>query len=317
MVVEHVPVLAEEVVAFLGLRPGGTYLDCTVGAGGHAARILAAAPEARLVGIDKDARALALARERLAAFGPRVVLVHRDFRHLRAVLEELGIPAVDGVLFDLGASTQQLLTPERGFSYAYDAPLDMRMNEEDEVTAADLVNSLAEEELAELIFKYGEEKWARRIAAFIAKRRARQPITTTGQLVEVIKAAIPAAARRRGPHPAKRTFQALRIAVNDELTSLRMGLREAVEVLKTGGRIVVISFHSLEDRIVKHFFRDLGSARAGAPGVLPGKGVLKVLTPRPVVPSEREVRANPRARSAKLRAAEKVGAGVITGEEGE
>ncbi|HAA90422.1 MAG: Ribosomal RNA small subunit methyltransferase H [Thermoanaerobacterales bacterium 50_218] len=293
---EHKPVLVEEVLHYLAVREGGIYVDCTVGGGGHALRILQQiGSRGRLIGIDRDKKALLKAQEVLAPYSGQVTLIHKNFSEIKVVMEELEISQVDGFLFDLGVSAIQLLTPERGFSYNYDAPLDMRMDQEGtKVTAYDLVNKLSEEELAAIISRYGEEKWARRIARFIVDYRRKAPIATTGQLVEIIKAAIPAAARRRGPHPAKRTFQALRIAVNDELSSIVRGVEDAIPLLKPGGRIVVISFHSLEDRTVKNIFKKWESEKC-----------LKILTRKPVVPTTGEVKNNPRARSAKLRAAER------------
>ncbi len=218
--------MLEDTLHYLAPKEGGIYVDCTLGAGGHAKEILARiGPRGRLIGIDRDREALERAKERLAEFGEQVTYVAGDFRYVENILKELGIASVDGILFDLGVSSFQLLDPRRGFSYMYDAPLDMRMDETSEVTAADLVNNLPEEQLASLIRRYGEERWAKRIASFIVERRKKHPFRTTGELVEVIKAAIPAAARRRGHHPAKRTFQALRIAVNDELNALAEGLR--------------------------------------------------------------------------------------------
>ncbi|MGB9791738.1 MAG: 16S rRNA (cytosine(1402)-N(4))-methyltransferase RsmH [Thermacetogeniaceae bacterium] len=305
--IEHQPVMLKETLEFLAPREGGTYVDCTLGAGGHAKEILSRiGPGGRLIGIDKDREALERARERLAEFGDRVTYVAGDFRYLKDILKELSIASVDGVLFDLGVSSFQLLDPRRGFSYMFDAPLDMRMDETIEITAADLVNNLPEEQLASLIWRYGEEKWAKRIASFIVERRKRHPFRTTGELVEVIKAAIPAAARRKGHHPAKRTFQALRIAVNDELNALVEGLRAGVSLLRENGRIVVISFHSLEDRIVKRTFLELASSGicSDAGDDSYGNRRLRILTKKPLVPTPEEVKMNPRARSAKLRAAE-------------
>ncbi|MCL4425216.1 MAG: 16S rRNA (cytosine(1402)-N(4))-methyltransferase RsmH [Firmicutes bacterium] len=292
----HTPVLLEEVLEYLNCRPGGTYIDATVGEGGHAAAILEkSGPEGRIIGLDQDPEAIRATAEKLAGFGPRAKLYNLNFRRLQEVAAELDGP-VDGVLFDLGVSSRQLDLVERGFTYREEGPLDMRMNLETERTAAELVNHLPERELSSLIYRYGEERWASRIARFILAARKRGPISTTRELVEIIKAAIPAAARRKGPHPAKRTFQALRIAVNDELGALQEGVRQAVEVLSPGGRLVVISFHSLEDGKVKGIFREFGEK---------GNGQLRIITRKPVLPREEEVTANPRARSAKLRAAEK------------
>lgn len=311
--IEHQPVMLAETLEFLTPREGGTYVDCTLGAGGHAKEILARiGAKGHLIGIDKDREALERAKERLAVFGEQVTYIAGDFRHLGDILRDLRISRVDGILFDLGVSSFQLLDPRRGFSYVHDAPLDMRMDESSGITAADLVNRLPEEELATLILRYGEERWAKRIASFIVERREKRPFTTTGELVEVIKDAIPAAARRKGHHPAKRTFQALRIAVNDELTALAEGLRAGVSFLQKGGRIVVISFHSLEDRIVKRTFQELASPCicGGEDDCRCGRGRLRILTKKPLVPTSQEIEKNPRARSAKLRAAEGCSSGL-------
>lgn len=313
MFARHQPVLLAEVLEFMQPTSGGVYLDCTVGAGGHAAAILAAcAPDGRLVGIDRDQDAIELARARLAPFGERVHLVHGNFADLETITAGFGIARVDGVLFDLGVSSMQLDEEERGFSYQAEAFLDMRMDRTQELTAADVVNQLPEKELAAVILRYGEEKWAARIAKKIVEARERESILTTGRLVEVVKEAIPAVARRHGGHPARRTFQAIRIKVNDELKLLSRGLVGAVSLTRTGARICAISFHSLEDRIVKTTFSDL-ARRCTCPPGLPqcgcsGQAKLKILTRKPVKPSPAELSANPRARSAKLRAAEKIGA---------
>ncbi|GAB6932568.1 16S rRNA (cytosine(1402)-N(4))-methyltransferase RsmH [Calditerricola satsumensis] len=308
----HEPVLLEEAVGALAVRPDGVYVDCTVGGGGHSARIAERlGPDGLLIALDQDDAALEAAARRLAPYRDRVRLVKRNFRHLAAVLAELGIARVQGVLFDLGVSSPQFDEAERGFSYRFDAPLDMRMDPERPITAADLVNTLTEAELAELLRRYGEERFAKAIAREMVRARARKPIETTGELVEIVKRAIPAPARRTGPHPARRTFQALRIAVNDELDALREGLEAAVAHLATGGRVAVITFHSLEDRICKQAFREWSRGCICPPG-LPvcacgRRPLVRVLTKKPIVPSEDEVRRNPRARSAKLRVAERVG----------
>lgn len=293
---EHKSVLLNEAIQYLSVKEGGIYLDCTLGAGGHAQEILKRLHgTGRLIGLDRDKEALLRVSEFLSPYSDQVTLVQQNFAEVQKVLQELKITGIDGVIFDLGVSSYQLLTAERGFSYNYDSFLDMRMNQDsDGLTAYELVNKLNEKELAKIIFQYGEEKWAKRIAQFIVKYRQKKDIATTGELVEVIKAAIPAAARRKGPHPAKRTFQALRIYINDELTAISKGISEVINFLKPGGRIVVISFHSLEDRLIKRFFLEKkGSA-------------LTVLTRKPVVPSLSEKENNPRARSAKLRAAERL-----------
>ncbi|HHT02132.1 MAG TPA: 16S rRNA (cytosine(1402)-N(4))-methyltransferase RsmH [Firmicutes bacterium] len=313
MAFSHQPVMPDQVLRFLAPQPGGVCVDCTVGGGGHAALILQKlGAEGCLVGLDRDPAAIAAAGKRLRDVdqAARVHLVNRPFGELPEVLAELGIGQVDGIVFDLGVSSHQLDTKERGFSYQHDAPLDMRMSGSGGRTAEQLVNELAAEELADIIDKYGEERWARRIASFIVAERQRQRIVTTGQLVEIIKMAIPARARREGPHPARRTFQALRIAVNDELEQLEQGLPAAIAQLGRGGRVVVISFHSLEDRIVKKVFRSWAGQCTCPPG-LPvcmcgGEQKLRILTKKAVLPSEAEKQANPRARSARLRAAERI-----------
>ncbi|WP_418792589.1 16S rRNA (cytosine(1402)-N(4))-methyltransferase RsmH [Phosphitispora sp. TUW77] len=306
----HVPVMLDEVMTYLDIKQGGTYVDCTLGGGGHTIEIIKKIqPGGLVIGIDQDPNALEAARKRLHSYGKRVVYVHSNYYRLKDVFAQLNLREADGVLFDLGVSSHQLDEGERGFSYMQDAPLDMRMNPEDPVTAEHIVNQKTEDELNGLIREYGEEKWARRIARFIVDYREKSPIHTTGELVEIIKKAVPAGARREGPHPAKRTFQALRIAVNDELNRFRKALYEAVDILRPGGRVCVISFHSLEDRIAKEVFRELSKSCICPPG-LPictcnKKQELKVLTGKPVLPTPEELKVNPRARSAKLRAAEK------------
>lgn len=307
----HLSVMPAEVLSYLAPRPGGVYLDGTVGGGGHAAQILeASSPDGLLIGFDRDPEALRAATERLAPYGSRVRLVQRNFVTLTETLTEMGVTAIDGILLDLGVSSYQLDTGERGFSFQQDAPLDMRMDPSSGETAADLVNGLPERELARIIREYGEERWAVRIAAFIAKARATAPIETTLQLVDIIKGAIPKAKWEERLHPATRTFQALRIAVNRELESLEEGLAAGVRLLNRDGRVVVISFHSLEDRIVKHSFRQLAQGCI-CPKSLPrcvcnNRPQLQVLTGKPVMAGEAEVAANPRARSARLRAARKL-----------
>ncbi len=296
--VVHAPVMLKEAVDLLNPQEGGIYVDCTLGGGGHAKEILSRVGETgHLIAFDKDRHAIERSQKVLAPYLDRVTFMHRDYRFLADVLKELQIDGVDGILFDLGVSSYQVLEPERGFSYNYDAPLDMRMDDSSATTAADLVNTLSEQELGDIIYRFGEERWARRIASFIVEQRKKAPIKTTGQLTQIIKTAIPAAARRKGPHPARRTFMALRIAVNDELSGIEKGLRAGISFLKAGGRIVVISFHSLEDRIVKRIFREYAASSQNS---------LRILTKKPLVPSEQEVLVNPRSRSAKLRAAEKV-----------
>ncbi len=290
----HVPVLREEVLALLQPRPGGHYLDATVGLGGHAEAVLqASAPDGILLGIDRDGEALALARQRLEPFGSRVRLLQGRFENLHELLgAEEGF---DGVVFDLGASSLQLDAAERGFSFGREGPLDMRMDRGTGMTAADLVERLSEVELADVIFRWGEERWSRRIARAIVEARRQAPIRTTAVLAEVVAKAIPRRAWPRRIHPATRTFQAVRIAVNDELSGLAPALDSAVGLLCPRGRLVAISFHSLEDRIVKQTWRRLEAA-----------GRARILTKRPITPGDAEVGSNPRARSAKLRAVERL-----------
>jgi 16S rRNA (cytosine1402-N4)-methyltransferase len=307
----HTPVLLAEVLQQLSPHPGSVIVDCTLGGAGHAKRIAdLLAPTGTLVGIDQDDAALIAARDTLR-LGQHAFLIKGNFGELDRLLTEVGIAYADGFLFDLGVSSPQLDLAERGFSYHTDAPLDMRMDPSaGGITAADVVSSYQESDLARVIRVYGEERWASRIAAFIVAARARRPVTTTLELVEVIKNAVPAAARRGGPHPARRTFQALRIEVNRELEVLDVALRSAVRWLAPHGRIVVISYHSLEDRIVKRAFADLARGCICPPEIpvctCGTEPVLRVLTSRAVTPTAEEVEANPRARSAKLRAAEKL-----------
>ncbi len=287
----HVSVLPDAVMSYWPADPAGWYLDATVGGGGHSRLLLDRLPQANLIAVDQDPAALAEARRVLSPFDGRVSFYAQNFRDLPNVLAQQGIDGVDGVLFDLGVSSPQFDVPERGFSYHVDAPLDMRMDPENPVTAFRLVNMKSRQEITAALRDYGEERWASRIAQFIVEARTLEPIRTTGQLVEVVKAAIPASARRTGGHPARRTFQALRIWVNDELEALKDGLKAGLGVLNPNGHLVVISFHSLEDRIVKHQFREWQQNAMG-----------KVLTTHPVVPDETETEVNSRARSAKLRA---------------
>ncbi|MGQ9493102.1 MAG: 16S rRNA (cytosine(1402)-N(4))-methyltransferase RsmH [Anaerolineae bacterium] len=292
----HEPVLYTEAIAFLAPRSGGTYIDGTVGAGGHARGILdLSAPDGRLLGIDLDDQALQWARQMLVGYGAQVTLVHGSFAQLSAIAREHGFCPADGVLLDLGLSTMQLATSERGFSFQLEGPLDMRFDMSADMTAADLVNTLPEDELADILYRYGEERMSRRIARAIVQAR---PLHTTTELAQLVARVV----KRRGRiHPATRTFQALRIAVNNELEVLAQGLEQAVEVLSPGGRLVVIAFHSLEDRIVKHYFRQQSRRDSNGRGPL-----LRVLTPHPIRPSRAEQERNPRSRSARLRAAEKL-----------
>ena len=306
----HLSVLPDEVIRFLLPEDGKTYLDGTLGGGGHSALILEKAPGAFLIGIDRDQAALDAAGARLATHGGQVRLLHGDFADVAEHLKALDIPALDGFILDLGVSSHQLDTRERGFSFQQDAPLDMRMDSSSGETAADLVNGRPEAELERIIGEYGEERWAKRIASFIVKEREESPITTTFRLVDIIKGAVPKAKWDERIHPATRTFQALRIAVNSELESLERGMRAALDLLKPGGRGVIISFHSLEDRIVKHIFREYAEG-CTCPRQMPvcvcgRQPRVKILTGRPVTATDTEIDANPRARSAKLRAVVKL-----------
>lgn len=293
--------MLQEVLAFLAPRPGGFYVDCTLGAGGHAEKILElAAPDGRLWGIDWDEKALKIAQERLKNFEGRVKFFCSDFRRLPDLLAQEKILEPAGVLFDLGVSSLQLDDPLRGFSFQQTGPLDMRMSREHHTTAAGLIASLKETELADLFYHYGQERFARRIAREIVRVRRQEPITTTAALADLVKRTVPYRSHYR-IHPATRVFQALRIAVNRELEGLGEAIAAAARQLKSGGRLVVISFHSLEDRMVKETFKALSRPKEEAPGPL-----LRILTPKPLAPAPQEVRDNPRSRSAKLRAAERI-----------
>lgn len=304
----HTPVLLKEVVSHMQPRSGGLYVDATLGGGGHATELLrASSPDGRLIGLDWDAEALAEVERRLGEMRGRATLVRANFAEMESVMMDLGVTSVDGVLFDLGISSRHVDAASRGFSFQREGPLDMRMDTRTEVNASDLLNAASEAQLAAVFLRYGEERRARAIARAVVRARQRQPLATTTDLVRVVEQVL---GPKRGPtHPATRVFQALRIYVNRELENLERGLAAAVQRLKSGGRIVVIAYHSLEDRIVKHFFQRLGSACI-CPPALPvcacgRKDELRVITKRPVVPSPEELAANPRSRSAKMRVAEK------------
>ncbi|MUP59456.1 16S rRNA (cytosine(1402)-N(4))-methyltransferase [Veillonellaceae bacterium M2-4] len=302
----HVSVLCSATVKAVLGPTNGVYVDCTLGGGGHAATLgMLLDNEAWLIGLDQDKEALKAARTRLdKTVSCHVTCVQRNFREVKAALYELGVDAVDGIIFDLGVSSYQLDMPERGFSYMHDGPLDMRMNQENKKTAADIVNTYREEELYRIIKDYGEERWAKRIAMFIVAARKEKKFTRTQELVQVIKQAIPAGARKDGPHPAKRTFQAIRIEVNGELSILQQSLEAAVSCLKRGGKIGVITFHSLEDRITKRTFKQLATECICPPHMpvctCDHHASLKI-TNKVIIPSPEEIMHNPRARSAKLR----------------
>ncbi|MBP5200531.1 MAG: 16S rRNA (cytosine(1402)-N(4))-methyltransferase RsmH [Schwartzia sp.] len=307
---QHVSVMPRETVEGLLSTTAGVYVDCTLGGAGHSLRIASRlSADGWLIGIDRDAAAVAAARERLKDVSCRISIVHDNFRNLDAILGELGADAVDGVLFDLGVSSYQIDTAERGFSYMHDAPLDMRMDERQKLTAYDIVNSYSEDELERIFREYGEERWGKRIAAFIAEMRKEAPVKTTAELVDIVCRAVPKAVRREaGGHPAKRVFQAVRIEANDELSILESSIRAAVRHLRPGGRIAILTFHSLEDRIAKNTLREMARGCICPPG-LP----VCVCGHRPEVrllgkarkPGADEMKGNPRAKSAKLRLAEK------------
>lgn len=306
----HRPVLLDECVEALNIRPEGTYLDGTLGRAGHSREIAKRLTSGRLICVDRDRAALDAAQERLAPWMDRVTLVHSNFDRVDEILDGLSLSGVDGMLFDLGVSSPQLDDGSRGFSYMTDAPLDMRMDREEGVTAADIVNGWPQEELRRIIAQYGEERCAPQIAGAIVRRRADRPIETTLELVEIVKGAMPAKALREKQHPAKRTFQAIRIAVNDELASVERMLQRAVPRLNKGGRLAVITFHSLEDRIVKTGFAGFARGCTCPPDfpvcVCGRTPDIKLVNKRPILPSGREIEENPRARSAKLRVAEKL-----------
>ena len=307
---EHVPVLYDEVMQALDVKPDGIYVDGTVGGGGHSSGICSRLSEAgTLIAVDRDTAALQAAQARLEPYSCTKKFIHANYSETDVIAEAAG-GKVQGILLDLGVSSFQLDNAERGFSYMHDAPMDMRMNEDDVLTAYDVVNSYSEKELTRIIREYGEEKWASRIAQFIVRARSEEPVKTTGALTEIIKAAIPARARRTGPHPAKRTFQAIRIEVNDELGHLREAVSRLPDLLDSGGRLAIITFHSLEDRIVKtEFDRRLDPCTCPKefPVCVCGKKAdVKKVTRKPVAPSDEELERNPRARSAKLRVIEKL-----------
>ena len=306
----HVSVLLQECLDGLAIKPDGIYVDGTLGGAGHSGQIAKRLTTGKLIGIDRDSVALKAAGERLAPFGDRVQLVHSNFCEMRQVLEELQIPGVDGILLDLGVSSPQLDDGERGFSYMADAPLDMRMNGEDPLTAAIVVNEWSQEELKRILYTYGEERYAPQIAAAICRRREERPIETTLELVDIIRSAMPPAALREKQHPAKRSFQAIRIAVNDELGSVEKVMADAIPLLKPGGRLAVITFHSLEDRIVKTAMVEASKGCTCPPNfpvcVCGKKPKVKLISRKPIVASAEELEVNPRSRSAKLRVCEKL-----------
>ncbi|OOM09240.1 16S rRNA (cytosine(1402)-N(4))-methyltransferase RsmH [Clostridium saccharobutylicum] len=307
---KHVSVLLNECIEALNIKEDGIYVDCTLGGAGHSSHILKhLSKEGMLIGIDQDKDALKAAKERLKEFD-NVKYVHSNFYNIDNILNQLEIEKVDGILMDLGVSSYQLDEAERGFSYMQDAPLDMRMNRDNDFSAYDIVNNYTEEDIYRIIKDYGEERFAKRIANFIVNRRGEKPIETTFELVDIIKAAIPAKARREGPHPAKRTFQAIRIEVNSELKILNKTIEDGVNRLNKGGRMAIITFHSLEDRIVKLKFRELDNpciCPKGFPICVCGKKpIVKLISRKGIAPSNEEIEENPRSRSAKVRVIEKL-----------
>jgi 16S rRNA (cytosine1402-N4)-methyltransferase len=311
MMFEHTTVLLDEAVNGLNIKPDGIYVDCTLGGAGHSSLILSKLTDnGKLFAFDQDEVAIKNAKEKLSVYGEQLTIIKSNFLYLKEELEQLGIEKVDGVLYDLGVSSPQLDTPERGFSYHHDAPLDMRMDNDADISAYDVINHWSYEDLVRIFFRYGEEKFSKQIARKIEARREIKPIETTFELVELIKEGIPAPARRKGGHPAKRIFQAVRIAVNDELAVFEKSLQKAIDILNPEGRISVITFHSLEDRICKAAFKK-ASETPDLPHGLPiipeeFKPILKLITRKPILPSEEELEHNNRARSAKLRIAEKL-----------
>ncbi len=307
---KHISVLLEECIEALNIKESGTYVDCTLGGAGHSGKILERLnKDGVLIGIDQDEDALKSAKEKLSAYN-NVIYVKDNFQNIDNILKGLHIEKVDGILIDLGVSSYQLDNPERGFSYMKDSPLDMRMDKSGDITASDVVNSYSEDELTRIIKEYGEERFAKRIAGFIVKRREEKIISSTFELVDIIKAAIPAKARREGPHPAKRTFQAIRIEVNKELEIISRTIKDGVKSLNSKGRMAIITFHSLEDRIVKNTFRELENPctcpREFPVCVCNKQPEVMVITKKPIEPTEEEIEKNPRSRSAKLRIIEKI-----------
>ncbi len=307
---KHIPVLLNESIEGLNIDENATYVDCTVGAGGHSKEILKRLTKGKLIAIDQDIEALDAAKANLAQWAGQVDFVHSNFNRLDEILREKNIDKVQGILMDIGVSSYQLDRDDRGFSYHAEAVLDMRMDAEAEIpTAADIINTYDQEALSRIFYEYGEERWSKRIAEFIVKERAETKIRTTGDLVEIIKKAVPKKARM-DKHPARKVFQALRIEVNGELQALKTGLRQAVNNLSAGGRLCVIDFHSLEDRIVKELFKEMASDCICPPGlpvcICNHKKEVNLVNRKPIVPGEKEIRENPRARSAKLRIVEKL-----------
>lgn len=306
----HISVLLEECLEGLAIKPDGVYLDGTLGGAGHSSQIAKRLTTGRLIGIDRDPIALEAASQRLKPYTERVTLVHSNFCEMAQVVKDLGLTGVDGILLDLGVSSPQLDDSQRGFSYMADAPLDMRMNNQDALSAYTVVNTWSQEELKRILFDYGEERYAPRIASAICRRREESPIQTTLELVDIIRGAMPPQALREKQHPAKRSFQAIRIAVNDELGSVEKAMADAIPLLNPGGRLAVITFHSLEDRIVKNAMAEAAKGCTCPPNfpvcVCGKKPQVRLVSRKPIVATEEELEANPRSRSAKLRVCEKI-----------
>lgn len=307
---QHTPVLLKEIIENLNIKEDGIYVDGTLGGAGHSKEIAKKLRTGKLIGIDQDVNALKKSEEVLSPYKDNVILVHNNYENIDIVLRDLNIPKVDGILLDIGVSSHQLDEESRGFSYHNDAPLDMRMNRSNTISAWDVVNNYSQDELEKIIFDYGEDRWAKRIAEFIVSERQEKPIDTTLELVSAIKKAIPKAVRMEGHHPAKKTFQAIRIEVNRELEVLKNSIEKMVELLNPGGRLLIITFHSLEDRIVKEYFRELYKDCICPPElpqcVCEKTRQIKIITRKPIIPTEEEIRDNPRSRSSKLRIAEKI-----------
>jgi len=307
---KHIPIMLDEVIEGLNIKENGIYVDGTLGGAGHSLEITKRLENGKLIGIDQDENALMKAKEVLSSYSDRVILVHDNYENIDSILQELNIPKVDGILLDLGVSSHQLDEGERGFSHSKDAILDMRMDRTREFSAWDVVNKYSEKELEDIIWNYGEDRWAKRIAEFIVKERKEKPIDTTLELVSAIKKAIPKKVRMEGGHPAKKTFQAIRIEVNRELEVLNNSIEKMCNILNPGGRIAIITFHSLEDRIVKETFKELYKDCICPPNIpqcmCNKKREIEIITRKPITASKEELKANPRSRSAKLRIAEKL-----------
>lgn len=307
---QHTPVLLNEIIENLNIKEDGIYVDGTLGGAGHSKEIAKKLKTGKLIGIDQDVNALKKSEEVLSPYKDNVILVHNNYENIDVVLKELNIPKVDGILLDIGVSSHQLDEESRGFSYHNDAPLDMRMDKSNTISAWDVVNNYSQKELEQIIFDYGEDRWAKRIAEFIVMEREEKPIDTTLELVSAIKKAIPKAVRMEGNHPAKKTFQAIRIEVNRELEVLKNSIEKMVDLLNPGGRLLIITFHSLEDRIVKEHFRELYKDCICPPEipqcVCEKRREIKIITRKPIIPSDKEISDNPRSRSSKLRIAEKI-----------